>query len=446
MAEKRASALYVYATILGAAALIVYGVTAGAWSQWQPTFRAGAVAFWLVACAASNLLPASVTSDVEATMSGPVNLAIAYLFPAPVAAAIVAFGSLTDWEIQRDISVPRAAFNRAQLALATGAASSMFQVASLGPWRVVSAIVIYNLLNLFFVMEAQHLLHGVRLSEVFHRVVTPVPSFIGSYLVLGCLGIIFALVYKQLGGFAVAPFLVPLLFARYALRHSKQLEQAQRERRALADKLIDERERERARIASDMHDLVLQRLAAVQIQSDNITSALNAGKVEQAGDLASTVKEQVAGAIADIRTAIADLRRSALDGADLGRTLDRYVRAFQAETAIDVDLDIDGIEPGQLPLPVALLLYECTQEALTNVVRHAGASHVDLRLHRLGDSVELKVRDNGRGPSGNGKGGVHLGLTLTRDKVALVGGGAWFEGCEDGGAQVIVRIPVRSTD
>src|SRR5438552_10374530 len=203
MAEKRASALYVYATSFGAAALIVYGVTAGAWSQWQPTFRPGSVVFWLVACAASNLLPASVTSDVEATMSGPVNLAIAYLFPAPVAAAIVAFGSLTDWEIQRDISVPRAAFNRAQLALATGAASSMFQVASLGPWRVVSAIVIYNLLNLFFVMEAQHLLHGVRLSEVFHRVVTPVPSFIGSYLVLGCLGIIFALVYKQLGGFEI---------------------------------------------------------------------------------------------------------------------------------------------------------------------------------------------------------------------------------------------------
>ena len=108
MAEKRASALYVYTTIFGAAALIVYGVTAGAWSQWQPTFRPGSVVFWLVACAASNLLPASVTSDVEATMSGPVNLAIAYLSPAPVAAAIVAFGSLTDWEIQRDISVPRA--------------------------------------------------------------------------------------------------------------------------------------------------------------------------------------------------------------------------------------------------------------------------------------------------------------------------------------------------
>ncbi|HYR63126.1 MAG TPA: sensor histidine kinase [Actinomycetota bacterium] len=443
---KRASALYLYSVAACAAAIILYGVVSADWSHWQMGVGPDAVLFWLIACAGSNLLPAPVTQAVEVTMSGPVNLAIAYLFAPPVAAAVVAFGSLTDWELRRETTFPKAAFNRGQLAVATAAASVLLHISRWGQWRIVAAILGYNLLNLLFVMEAQHLLHGVRLGEVFRRMVTPVPSFVGSYLVLGCLGVIFALVYQQLGWWAVAPFLVPLLFARYALRHSKQLEQAQRERRALADKLIDERERERARIASDMHDLVLQRLAAVQIQSDNITSALKAGKSDQAAALASMVKQQVAGAIADIRTAIADLRRSALDGADLGGTLDRYVRAFQAETAIDVDLDVDGLEPGQLPLPVALLLYECTQEALTNVARHAGASHVDLLLHRLGDSVELKVRDNGRGPSANGNGGVHLGLTLTKDKVALVGGGAWFEGCEGGGAQVIVRIPVRSTD
>lgn len=441
LAEKRASALYLSTVILGAVALMLYGVISGAWSAQH----ASSVLFWILACAGSNLLPAPVTPDVEVTMSGPVDIAIAYLFPPPVAVVVVALGSLTDWELRRETTLLRAAFNRAQLALATAAASALFQVFAHHPWRVLPAIVVYNILNVLFVIEGQHLVNDTPLFEMFHRVVSPLPSFIGSYLVLGCLGVVFALVYRQLGWWAVAPFLVPLLFARYALRHSKQLEQTERERRALADRLIDERERERARIASDMHDLVLQRLAAVQIQSDNIASALKAGHMDQAGALASTVKEQVAGAIGDIRTAIADLRRSALDGADLAGTLDRYVRAFQAETAIDVDLDVNGFDPGEIPLPVALLLYECTQEALTNVVRHAGASHVDLTLHRLGDSVELKVRDNGRGPSGNGTAGVHLGLTLTKDKVALVGGGAWFEGCDGGGAQVIVRIPVRTT-
>jgi signal transduction histidine kinase len=379
-------------------------------------------------------------------MSGPVNMAIAYLFPPPVAAAVVAVGSLTDWEIRREISVSHAVFNRSQLAIATAVGSTFLHIHGWGTWRVVPAILGYNLMNVALVVVAQHLRHGGPLAGLARRIVSPVPSFVGSYLVLGYLGIIFALVYRSLGWWAVAPFLVPLLFARYALRHSKQLEQTERERRALADRLIDERERERARIASDMHDLVLQRLAAVQIQADNITSALRAGHPDQATSLAATVKQQVAGAIGDIRTAIADLRRSALDGSDLGATLDRYVRAFEAETAIHVDLDVDGPDQPQLPLPVALLLYECTQEALTNVVRHAGASRVDLHLHRLGDSVELRVRDNGRGPSHNGQPGVHLGLTLTKDKVALVGGGAWFEGLEGGGAQVTVRIPVKSTE
>jgi len=443
MAEKRSSTLYLYTVILGAGALILSGIATGRWTHWPQGVGPGAVLFWLIACAASNLLPAPVTDNVEVTMSGPVNLAIAYLFSPPVAAAIVGFGSLTDWELRGETTLRRAAFNRSQLAIATAAASGLLHTLGMGLGGVVAAILGYNLLNLLFAMEAGHLWHGTPISELFRRMVRPLPSFVGSYLVLGALGVIFALVYKQLGWWAVAPFLVPLLFARYALRHSKKLEQAERERRELADRLIDERERERARIAGDMHDMVLQRLAAVQIQSDNIASALNAGKPDQARELASTVREEVAGAIGDIRAAIRDLRRSTLDGADLPTTLDRYVRAFQAETAIDVDLDIDGIDPGLLPLPVALLLYECTQEALTNVVRHAGASHVDLLLHRLGDSVELRVRDNGRGPSANGHGGIHLGLNLTKDKVALVGGGAWFEGVPDGGAQVVVRIPVR---
>ncbi|MGH2717397.1 MAG: sensor histidine kinase [Actinomycetota bacterium] len=452
MAERRLAVLYPWSVIAGAAIAIAWGLLGGRWAGMHA--HAGELFFWFAACVSSNLLPAPVTPDLEVTMSGPVNLAIAYLFPPPIAAAVVFFGALTGWELHREVAVAHALFNRAQLALATVAASALLAVHPLGFWRFVLAILTYNAVNNLLVILVTKSWHGTPLRDSGRRIVSPLPAFVGSYLALGYLGIIFAMVYVDLGWWAVAPFLIPLLFARYALRHSKDLEQTERERRALADRLIDERERERARIASDMHDLVLQRLAVVQIQADNISSALDAGSLPQAGVLAATVKEEVAGAIGDIRTAIADLRRSALDGSDLGATLDRYVRAFKAETAIDVRLDVSlGDLPGAhgapqpaVPLPVALLLYECAQEALTNVVRHAGASVVDLSLHRLGDSLELKVRDNGRGPTGNGQSGVHLGLTLTKDKVGLAGGGAWFEGCEGGGAQVVVRIPVRPTE
>lgn len=442
MPANRARPMLFAVAIAGAVGYCTWGLTHASWAH----VATGAVLFWVVACATANLLPVPVTGHVSVTMSSPANIAMAYIFPPPVATAIVLLGSVTYKEIRRETPLLHAAFNRSQLALATAGASVVLRDHSLG--RILLGIVAYNIINVTFVLLANGAIYGRRLGETFRRMVTPLPSFVGSYLFLGVLGITFARVYKApgLGGWAVAPFLVPLLFARYALRHSKELEQTERERRALADQLIDERERERARIASDMHDLVLQRLAVAQIQADNIGSAISAGSIEQAGTLAATVKGEVAGAIGDIRTAIADLRRAAVDGSDLGTTLDRYVRAFQVETAIDVALDVNGLKPGQLPLPVALLLYECAQEALTNVVRHAGASHIDLTLHRQGDSVELKVRDNGRGPSGHGQPGVHLGLTLTKDKVALVGGGAWFEGVEGGGAQVVVRIPVRSTN
>lgn len=444
MAADRARPALFAVAIAGAVGYSAWGLTNGSWAGVHP----GAVLFWVVACATANLLPVPVTGHVNVTMSSPANIAMAYIFPAPVATAIVLLGSVTYKEIRRETPVLHAAFNRSQLALATAVASVVLHAPHLGFGGILAGIVAYNVINVVFVLFGHTTIYGSRVGQTFRRMVTPLPSFVGGYLFLGVLGITFARVYKApgLGGWAVAPFLVPLLFARYALRHSKELEQTERERRALADQLIDERERERARIASDMHDLVLQRLAVAQIQADNIGSALSAGSIEQAGMLAATVKGEVAGAIGDIRTAIADLRRAAVDGSDLGTTLDRYVRAFQVETAIDVALDVNGLQPGQLPLPVALLLYECAQEALTNVVRHAGASHIDLTLLRLGDSVELKVRDNGRGPSELGQSGVHLGLTLTKDKVALVGGGAWFEGVEGGGAQVVVRIPVRSTN
>lgn len=444
MAHKHCAVAYPSAVVAAAVAFIGWGALTGRWAG--PHVAASSLVFWVLACASSNLLPAPVTSDVEVTMAGPVDIAVAYLFPAPVAAAVVLVGSFTEWELRREVSVSHAAFNRAQLALATAGAASFLHVPALGAWGIVLAIIGYNTLNVVLVATAQCFWYGTPPRQTLHRIVSPWPSFLGSYLVLGFLGIIFAKVYAALGWWAVAPFLVPLLFARYALRHSKQLEQSERERAALADRVIDERERERARIAGDMHDLVLQRLAAVQIQADNIGSAIATGHVEQAGAIAATVKEQVAGAIGDIRTAIADLRRSALDGHDLPSTLQRYARAFQAETAIDVRLDVATVEPGEIPLAVAMLLYECTQEAMTNVVRHAEASCVDVHLRRLGDSVELRVRDDGRGPPSNGSNGLHLGLTLTKDKVALVGGGAWFEGCADGGAQVVVRIPVRSSE
>jgi signal transduction histidine kinase len=448
-ARKAAFGVYASGVFLAFATIVVAGIVWGYWRDvsLRPLF------FWLVACASSNLLPAPVTQNVQLTMSSPINLAIAFLFPAPVATAMVALASVTDWEISRETTVLRAAFNRSQLALSTAVASAVLALGARPAgkipspwWLILIAVVAYHLANQTFVALAERFARGVPLSEAFGRILQPLPSFLGSYLVLGFLGMALALTYQNVGWWAVAPLMVPLLFARHALRHSRQLELAERDRRALADRLIDERERERARIASDIHDVVLQRLAAVQLEADNVTSALGAGDALQAGKLARNVKEQMAGAIGDLRGAIADLRRSGLDEADLPRTLERYARSFHAETAIEVHLEVDALDAPDapdIPLPVALLLYECAQEALINVSKHSGATRVDFRLCRVGGAVELRIADNGRGPTSSSDQRPRLGLNLTRDKVALAGGGVWVESIPGSGVEVTVRVPVR---
>ena len=442
---KAAFGVYASGVFLALIAIVAAGILWGEWDQ----VGVPHLIFWLIACASSNLLPAPVTPNVQLTMSAPINLAIAFLFPAEVAAAMVALASVTDWELTRETTVLRAAFNRSQLALSTAVAAAVFAWGGRppgtvpSPWVILAAVVAYHLANQTFVALAERFARGVPPREAFGRILQPLPSFLGSYLVLGFLGMALALTYQNVGWWAVAPLMVPLLFARHALRYSKQLEQAERDRRALADRLIDERERERARIASDIHDVVLQRLAAVQLEADNVTSALGAGDEVQARKLACNVKEQMAGAIADLRSAIADLRRTGLDEADLPKTLERYARSFHAETAIEVLLEVDVPDAPDIPLPVALLLYECAQEALINVSKHSGATRVEFQLFRLGDALELRIADNGRGAANASDERPRLGLNLTRDKVALAGGAVWVDQLPGSGLEVIVQVPVR---
>jgi signal transduction histidine kinase len=91
---------------------------------------------------------------------------------------------------------------------------------------------------------------------------------------------------------------------------------------------------------------------------------------------------------------------------------------------------------------VALLLFECGQEALTNVVRHApDAGRIEVAVGRAGGAVELVVRDDGPGFNAVGV-GSGSGLALSREKVALSGGLLFVESHPGEGTVVTVRVPV----
>jgi signal transduction histidine kinase len=125
--------------------------------------------------------------------------------------------------------------------------------------------------------------------------------------------------------------------------------------------------------------------------------------------------------------------------------LDELVRQVQ-ETGLAVELSVLG-EPRELPEGVGLCAYRIVQEALTNTLKHAGASRADVSLRYVEDAVELQVVDDGRGvPAGNGEGepGGH-GLIGMRERVALFGGELTARPRDAGhGYEVRARIPLEN--
>lgn len=445
--DRPAFSVYFGVMAIAVAAVVAAALPSSPWSA--ATAGLVLVLSWCAFCAAANVLPVPAIRHVSLSMGAPVNVAIASLFPPGLAALMVFVSSVSEWEIKRETTVAHAVFNRLQLAAAAALASWVFAdhrtTDGVPPVLVIVAgVVVYQASNWLFVGVAELTARGVPVRRVLQGLLPAGPIAAASYLVLGFMGVVLAVTSVRIGEWAVALLMLPLLSARHAVNVSRQLEQAERERRALADRLIDERERERVRIAGDIHDVVLQQLAALQLQADSIGAALEHDRPEVAVRVAGQLRTGVDEAIGDLRRTIASLRRAAVDEGGIGPSLVRFARGFRASTGLDVEVRVaPDVDP--LPLPVALLVFECAQEAMTNVVRHAvAAERVEVSVERAGAAVELVVRDDGPGFDVlvAGADGRQSGLALHREKVALSGGLLFVDSRPGHGTVVTVRVPV----
>ena len=439
-----ASFLGLAAVVIGALAVVVVTTRSSDLRVSGPS-----IVVWVALCAAANVLPVPSAPNVYLSMSSPVNIAIAALCPPGLAAAIVASSSLSEWEIRRETTVLHAAYNRAQLGLSSAIAGVAFRLPGGDRWTVAgaaAAVVAYHASNWGFVAAAETACRRVPLRAALRALLPPGLISPLAYFTLGLMGVALAATYREVGAWAVALLMLPLLGARHAVAASIKVERAQRAQRMLANRLIDERERERARIAADIHDVVLQELAGVQLVSSNVRSAISAGNTAMAEQFAVQLEQGARDAVDSLRDSIANLRRATLDEAGIASTLARYARAFTAQSGIAVTLDAERVT--ELPPAVALLLYECYQELLRNVVRHARADRVEVVLHQVGSAVELRVADDGvgmdtaRSSRTQTEAGIGVGLSLLRDKVELSGGSIAVATPSAGGTEVVVTVPL----
>lgn len=212
----------------------------------------------------------------------------------------------------------------------------------------------------------------------------------------------------------------------------QELEQAKREleasRRRDAELAVL---RDRERIARDMHDSLGHALVALTVQLEAIQRLYRVDP-ERASVQVDQMKALTRDSMDALRRSIAGLRAPGLDGLSLGAALSQLCINTGQHAQIDVQCAADPQLP-ELPAECAGALWAVAQEALVNVQRHAQARRVEVVLRASGDSVELRVQDDGVGLRGGDldKPG-HYGVRGMRERIAALGGRLDFASTADG--------------
>jgi signal transduction histidine kinase len=223
---------------------------------------------------------------------------------------------------------------------------------------------------------------------------------------------------------------------RTARERAAELEQA---REALARRAVVE---ERLRIARELHDVVAHGMSIIAVQSGVGAHVLDS-QPEEARRALTAIEATSRQALTEMRRLLGVLRRASEPSGSLAPVPGlAEVDALAAEVAragARVEVRIEGTRP-ELPLGLDLSAYRIVQEALTNVVRHAGPATARVRIRYAPDSVDLEVVDDGRG--GDPRPGDGHGIAGMRERAALFGGTLHAGPRPGGGFRVAARLPV----
>jgi two-component system, NarL family, sensor kinase len=235
-------------------------------------------------------------------------------------------------------------------------------------------------------------------------------------------------------GFLVWVGLACALLSLLLGRRTEQVNRLAQERSRLLADALEAEQRARRALAEDLHDHALQNLLSVRHELEEATETARHPAIERADQaLAETVGQ--------LRDAVFELHPYVLEEAGLTAALRSIAQqaAARAGLALELDLRYDDRHPREP------LLFSAARELLGNVVRHAEASRVVVRLVERDGSVELAVEDDGRGfPAERlavrlAEG--HVGLASQRVRVEAAGGAMDVTSSPDRGTRVVIRVP-----
>jgi signal transduction histidine kinase len=202
---------------------------------------------------------------------------------------------------------------------------------------------------------------------------------------------------------------------------------------------VESAEKERERWARELHDDALQGLAAIRISLATALQSSDEARPARIERAAGETLERLEEQINDLNRLINDLRPAALERLGLTGALEALAEESSARGGIEVEASVEiGAEPNG---DEERIVYRLVQEALTNVIKHAHASHVDVTARSVGGEIQISVSDNGEGfdPLAATTG---RGLRGMQERIELLGGRIEVSSRPGAGTEITATVPL----
>ncbi|HXX65286.1 MAG TPA: histidine kinase [Bacteroidota bacterium] len=226
------------------------------------------------------------------------------------------------------------------------------------------------------------------------------------------------------------------------IRATRQLHQYSERLRNLSKQLLTSQENERRHVARELHDEIGQSLTILKL---NLQSIRQVGKP---ADLRRRLEASISiidSALQKVRSLSLDLRPSILDDLGLIPALEWYLTRQNDLSGTTIQF-VHGVIERRPPPEIEIACFRITQEGITNVIRHSGATSAVVELHERPENLHLSIRDNGKGfdvtrARTEATRGKSLGLLGMQERASLVGGQFDIRSKRDVGTDIEVSIP-----
>jgi len=236
--------------------------------------------------------------------------------------------------------------------------------------------------------------------------------------------------------------------AEALMQYRQEVQAKEKARLSLIERTVQVQEDERKSISRELHDHFGQSLLALllQVQSGCKYSPSKCVYANLPDSLCFNIEGTIRQIIEEVHRLAWGMRPSILDDYGLESALARHIEEVSKTAGLEIDYQFispDGLQ--RLPIGIEVSLFRIAQEAITNIIRHAKASHASVVVLRQLQDITVLVEDNGQGFSlavAQEKGDQCLGLMGMKERVNLLGGNFVIESAPGEGTTIRVRIPM----